>query len=248
VDSADGLNEHGSAETARLIDQAVHAARKANIDSVTFFRMVVEREKALRHAPLYVAILGYQEAFLNERVALITGALADLPGVKVIGISFQDLEAGDPARLSQLEESEWFLVPVGEVQEATRLLGPRADAIIPMTRMLRSDVRDSIARQPEATRFGVVAGRREHIGRMIAALRNMHPLPMLPLHASTQNPSDVERVIEEADVLVIGTRARPYFAQYGPLPKPSIEFVYIPDEKTIRRLRSRVISELREHR
>lgn len=228
-------------EVSQRIDHALRAAQAANLNSSDFLRLVAERIREQQTAQRYVAVVGFREAFLEERVGMVAESIADL-GVQVVGIAFQDrmewISDGVPA----LDQIEWFLVPVGESQQAQEFLGEHASRILPMTRTLRDDVRDFIASQSPETVFGAIAGTQDHTGRIVAALRRFHPLRNPPLVASTTDPDKVERVMQDADVIVIGTRARPYFEQRGFPEKSFIELDYVPDQKTIRRLRERLAS------
>jgi DNA-binding transcriptional regulator YhcF (GntR family) len=223
-----------------LLDQALDAAVATGLDGRQFLRLAAERVSRLKERPRVVAVVGQRYAALPIRVAVVQRHVADL-GVTVVGLAFEDLEAGDgfPGDLAP-EAIECFLTPVGEVQRAARVLGRHALRIMPMTRTLRADVQAFIQGQPDEARFGIIAGTPEMIERVVAVLRRLHRLVHSPLAAPVDDRPNVERVLAASDVIVIGSLAVPKLPPDLAIPQPHVEFVSIPDERTLAELRNRL--------
>jgi hypothetical protein len=224
----------------RLVDEAIDGAIGHGVPPPAFLQLVIEQVRARQQTPRRVAVVGDQEASLDERVVCVAQALDGI-GVDVLGLSFEQLEASDGARPTiELADITWFLVPVDETRRATELLGPHARRIVPMTRAVKPEVRDFIAAQPDSTRFGIIAGSDDLIGRILSMLGRLHPLRVPPLTTSIEHPSDVARVMRDADALIVGVLATPHIGHRLPPGKPCIELTSMPDERTLRRLRALV--------
>lgn len=224
-------------EVVGLVDEALRASSAAGLDSVRFRALVAERARLVDLGKRAIAVVGQREAALDERVEVVVDATADLH-VRVVGLSFEELRA--PDGLARAAGFDWYLVPILETREAVSLLGPHAHRIMPMTRTLKPEVRAFVHSRAPDTRFGIIAGTDELIGRMVAALQRLRPLLTPPLAASVGDARGVERVIGEADAIVVGSLAGSKFARWRPLTKPNIDFTYVPDEATLRRLRARL--------
>ena len=242
-DEASQIATHAAANVKELIDQAVAAAQEAHVSTDLFIEWVRDRIRSNRHAShRVVAVVGYAFAFLEQRVAVVDEALADLP-YEVRGLCMEALRSGPADGSFSLDDVACFLVPVGEVREAAMALGLSANQIVPMTRTLPKSARDAIALRPVWTRFGIVSGSERGAGRIQAALHGLHPTRVQPEVAITsEGPDAVNRVLEWSDVVLIGTRARPYFTEHGYPTKPTIEMAYIPDVHALRELRNRLKS------
>lgn len=223
-----------------LLDEALAVALASGLDGRQFLRLAAERLNRYKDGGRVVAVIGQRDAALSERVAVVQRHLADL-NITVVGLSFEDLEAGNgfPGTIPP-EAIECFVTPVGEVQRAARVLGNHALRIFPMTRTLRPDVQDFIRRQPDQARFGILAAAPEMIERVLAVLRRLHRLEVSPVVASVGEPDQVRRVVDTADVILIGSLAKPQLSLDEPIRQPHIEFVSIPDERTLHELRGRL--------
>jgi DNA-binding transcriptional regulator YhcF (GntR family) len=228
----------------RLIDDAIEGAISLGFELPTVLQLVAEQVRRRQQGLRRVAVVGHRDAALADRVTSVKQALDGLP-VEVIGLSFQELRGenghGLPADLAGIT---WFLVPVGETREAAALLGSHARRIVTMTRALRPDVQDFIARQPDSTRFGIIAGADVFAGRLLTMIRRVHPFLMPPIITSMDHPDDVARVIDMADALIVGGYAYPELQGRLPAGKPSAELAYLPDERTLRRLRNLVATDI----
>lgn len=230
-----------------LLDEAIDGAIANGVSLTALLQLCAEQVRQRQHAPRRVAVVGYREAHLEERVASVAGALAGL-GVTVAGLAFEDLSAKDehvsrPATgngtatgRASLAQFHLFLVSVGETKLAAELLGPYARRIVPMTRRLDRDVRQIIAGQPEHTCFGIVGGSDALVGRIVTALRRLHPLKTQPLTTSIEHPSEVPGVLERADVVVLGSLAARRVRASVPAGKPVVTLTYVPDERTLARV------------
>jgi hypothetical protein len=222
------------------VDEVVDAALAAGLDTSDFLQMVARRLNDRKRTRRLVAVVWYEAAALRERVEYVAAAVADFD-VDVIGISYEELErCSPPQRDEKLARVEWILVSVLETRMASDLVGPYADRIMPINRVVREDVKEFIRKQPAETRFGIISGKEDMLSRTVASVSRLHPCNTLPISASVEDVDGVDRVIRNADVLIIGSLARPYVAQYGPLPMPSVELVYLPDAAALRRLRARL--------
>lgn len=224
----------------RYIDDAIEAAQSHGLALATFLQLVMEQVRSRQPAPRRVAVVGNRDAALEDRVLAVARALAGLP-VKVIGLSYQELEEPDgsipPADLADIT---WFLVPVGESRLASTLLGSHARRLVPMNRVLRAGVRDFIQQQPDSTHFGVIAGSDALMSRVHGMIQRIHPLLVPPIVTSIEHPGEVARALAETDVLIIGAYAFREIQHRLPPGKPWVELAYLPDEGTLRRLRSLV--------
>lgn len=240
IGSVEGIADTVHEEISRRIDEAFDAAQAAGLDAATFLQHVAERVRQSRQARR-VAVIGRRDAALEERVAVVARAVADLP-VEVIGLSYEELGAyGSPAGATlALAAVECFLVPVGEIQHAATGLGPHTHRVLPMNRTLRADVRNFIRDQPAGTRFGIIAGSKEksYVGRILATLRSLHPLAASPVTATIDNRAAVDAVIQLADVVLVGSTAAGEVRDHVTVPKPWMEFIYVPDDRTLDRLRA----------
>jgi GntR family transcriptional regulator len=234
----------------RLIDDALDNAIASDMSLAAFLQLCSEQVRRRQQAPRKIAVVGLQDASLEARVATIQSALGDL-GVEVCGLSLERLEqdaAQSPpppqpeqtAALPNISQFQWFVVSVEHIQWATQLLGTHARRIVPMTRTLEADVRDFIANQPDHTRFGIVAGSDALLGRILTVLRRLHPLVLPPLTTSMEHPDDIPRVLRSADAIILGSLAARHVHERLPRGKPSIILTYVPDERTLRRLRTLV--------
>lgn len=220
---------------SELIDEMIAAAERAHVDVeavIVAFRERVSR-RALRSKR--IAVVSRQEAALHERRAFVADALADF-GAEVVSVSIEELEAQTAGQW--LADVTWFLVPVLEFDLVRRLLGPHAPRMIPMTRAVRADVRDFVAKQPPHARFGLIAVREDSMGRLILGVQAIHPLITPPITAPISNPTKVHEVLTHADVVVVSTLARKALEDFGPIPVPSVEFLEVPDAATLERLRT----------
>jgi GntR family transcriptional regulator len=237
VTEGDNADAESLATINRLLDEALSIALNAGLDSSNFLalaeKVVRERRTALRR----VVVVGYADAYLAERVEWVRQAIADL-GVDVIGISFEEMQSNGQHDIGG--PSDIYLVPVGDWETARRLFNRPALNLIPMTRDLRPDVRERIARQPERSRFGVLEDTEDRIGRALSNLHLLHPLAVQPLAALVQDHDATADVIKHADVLLIGAHTGPYLEPHLPFPVEHIDFISIPDERTLRLLRSRL--------
>lgn|GEM_PF-375359 len=229
------------ADIRTLIDDVVATAQEANIPIELFMRWVRASFKEHRsHERNVVAVVGFEEAFLDQRVEVVAQAIADLPfearalAVSELDDSLEELNFGEP-------DVAIYVVPVGQVRRVAFALGPEATRILPMTRRLRDDVRDAITLQPAWTRFGIVSGSRLTAGRIRAALVRLRPTNVPPRTALTSESKDaIDALIDWADIVVIGTTARLYLRTRGYPSKPTIEMAYLPDDHTLRTLRQRL--------
>lgn len=219
-----------------LLDEAVRAAEDAGVAEDDFIELVVQRFRRRAARKRIVAVLGERDAALGERVRVVEEALADL-SVDVLGLSVEEL--GTAAGSRRAAGVDWFLVPLLECRRAAMLLGPHAHRIVPMYRTLKPDVRAQIAGYPSTTRFGLVVTRREFRAPVLAALRGVHPMVNV-ISGSLDDPPSVSRAIEHGDVLLLSSSARAQLARMRHLPSPSVELAYVPNEATIRQLRSRL--------
>jgi GntR family transcriptional regulator len=239
IGSIDEVSDTAYEEVYQRIDAAFDAARAAGLDVASFLHLVAERARRRRQTRR-IAVIGRRDAALAERVTVVAAAVADL-SVEVIGLSYEELGtygALDGATLA-LEDVHSFLVPVGEIQHATVGLGPHAHRVLPMNRTLRADVRDFIRDQPAGTRFGIIAGSKEksYVGRILATLRSLRPLAVRPVTATIDNRAAVDTVIQLADVVLVGSTAAGEVRNHLAIPKPWREFIYVPDDRTLDRLR-----------
>lgn len=235
---ADPTGPDRSGPVADLIDEAVRAATATGLQPKEFLRLVAERVSGSRGISKRLAIVGDQDATLKEWTGVIAGALSDL-NVSVVAISYQELETGAAAQKTL--GVEWFVVPMLETRRARHLLGPHAHRILPMTRTLRNDVREFVRAQPPLAKFGIIAVTDETLRRTIAAVQRLHPLRVPPLVAVAGDQARVAEVVASADVLVIGPQALPHLRSQWPLRQPHMAFVFVPDDSTIRRLRTRIL-------
>jgi GntR family transcriptional regulator len=234
----------GMLAVRRLIDEAIDAAVERGIGMPSFVQLVADQVRRRQQGPRQVAVVGHRDASLAERVECVAEALADLP-VKVIGLSFQELEARNQSESPvDLAGITWFLVPVGETREAATLLGPHARRVVPMNRTIRPDVLEFLASQPDSTRFGIIAGADFFIGRVLTMIQRVHPMLVPPVITSMDHPAEVERVLETVDALIIGPYAYPELEPRLPPGRPSVKLAYLPDEGTLRRLRALVAAEV----
>ena len=225
-----------------LIDSALDASAEAGLDSVQFLRLASERARRPRSVSRTVGVLGARDASLSERVDAVQDYVRDLD-VTVVGLAVEDVGRLETEEIDALVRPiELLLVSVGEVQEAARLVGPDfASRIIPMTRVIRDDVRGFIDMQPPDAVFGVIASSPKFSERILAVLRRIHELQRPPIVVITSDSIGIRRAIDEADALLIGSLAQAQLTEFMPFPKPAMPFVSLPDGKTLESLRARLL-------
>ena len=239
IGAGDAVPNAAHATVRELVDEALDAALAGGMDASEFLLLVAERVRERKRARRVVAVAGYAAA-MGERTQAFADAIADL-GVDVVPIAYEEMERLGPEALDdKLANAEWILVPVLETRLASGLLGRYAGRIMPFNRVVRDDTKEFIRKQPGNTRFGIISGADDLVSRTVASVARLHPFAVPPISASIEDAAGVERVIRNADVLVIGSIARPYLATYAPLPVPSVELVYLPDAAALRRLRARL--------
>jgi len=221
-----------------LIDEALRAAADAGIDGAQFIQVLADRLRVQPPNGRRVAVMGHRGAELTERVAIVEDAVRDL-GVEVIGLPYEDLAT--PAGAARAVGCEAYLVSVLETRQARELLGACGRRALMMTLSLRPDVRAVIGTQPSKARFGIIAATPEWAGRMLAAVRRVHPLRVPPITASATSPQKIAEAIGAADMLVIGPFAWPHLRRFEPIRLPHVELSYVPDRDTIERLRNRLM-------
>jgi GntR family transcriptional regulator len=239
-----GTPQHGttpaSTQVQGLIDEALRAAERAGLDTVQFLQLVSKLIKARRDRVERVAVVGDRDAALETRVNVIRRALADLP-VEVIPLSFEDLAT--PAGSLLATAVDYYVVPMLDTVRASALLGPHAYRILPMYLTLNDEVRSFIASRSAKTRFGIVVSRDIYRARLATAVRRIHSPTARISTASVDNRAAVERVVAEADVILISSPARPRMPATLRLTKPTMEMTFLPDDETIRRLRAIVAAD-----
>ena len=218
-----------------LIDEAVRLA--VDMTPEEFIGMVRAQFQRTRASPRRVAVLGYRDVALAERVAIVADALRDL-AVDVVGVPYEELIPGP--RTADLPTADVYLVPVLEHEIAATLLGAHASHIVPMTRRVRRDIVDSISSLPPATQFAVIHTNRNTVARTLIQLRRMHPLERQPVLASIDEPEKVADAIRRADAILVGPHVRAQLADFGPIHVPVISLVYVPDQRTLGELRSKL--------
>ena len=241
LDSRSQPPSDGLLRIHHLVDQALDAAAETGIDIAEVARIVMERARLRNHGQRTVAVFGYKEASLDERVSATQAYLGDM-NVNVVGIAFEEVASLDASeRDLRLRQVDVFLVSVGEMEKAAGLLDDHIERVLPMTRVLRGDVVRFMESQPADARFGLIAQSPEYAERMIAGLRRTKPLAPTPLVAIVTDTAQVQRVMNEAEVILIGSIASSALQQALPHHKPAINFVSLPDEATLTRLREQLI-------
>lgn len=216
------------------IDETVDLAD--GMDEAHFLELVGARLRRARALRGRVAVLGFRDVALADRVSVVAEAVRDL-GVEVIGIAYEDLLAPGTA---EIPTANVYLMPLLEREMAGPLLGTRADSVVPLALRLRRDLVDRIAACPPNVLFGIVHVDRDTVARTLVTLRSAHPLCRRPLLASVDDPERVADVVARADVIVVGARARSYLAEFEPLRVPAIVLAYVPDQRTATELRYRL--------
>jgi hypothetical protein len=198
---------------------------------------MIQRLHVRQSRPKTVAIVGFRDASLEDRVQHTHARVCDL-GTSVQGISFEALEAMDIHRREEhLRPIDVFLVSVGEVSYASALLRNHSMRIMPMTRVLRDDVVEAIHRQSDSARFGVIANSPEYADRIIAELRRVRPASVASAVAIVDEADAVRMVIGNSDVILIGSVAASRLNIEIPVGIELIRFSFLPDGDTLNRLR-----------
>lgn len=222
---------------AEAIDKMFEVAREDGIGELDAIQFATQQLRERLQRSVSIAIVGYLNASLEERVAYTQASLADT-GVVVSGVSFESLERLDSVeRDNYLQPFDVFLVSVGETDHASSLLQSHVSRILPMTRTLRGDVIDAIADQPISTRFGIIAYTTEYSDRMIAELRRVRPNSVVSAVALVTDAEAVHFTLENSDVILIGSVAGPLLDADIPTGVDLVKFHFVPDNQTLQRLR-----------
>jgi GntR family transcriptional regulator len=233
-----------STQVQGLIDEALRAAERAGLDTVQFLQLVSKVIKARRDRVERVAVVGDRDAALETRVNVIRRALADMP-VDIVPLSFEDLGTPEGALLASAVD--YYVVPMLDTERAAAMLGPHAYRILPMYLILTDEVRSFIAALDAKTRFGIIVSRESYRARLATAVRRIHSPTARISTASVEKRSAVERVVNDADVILISSPARARMPASIRVTKPMMEMTFLPDDETIRRLRAIVAADVPAH-
>lgn len=230
-----------STQVQGLVDEALRASERAGLDTVQFLQLVSRVIKARRERVERVAVVGDRDAALETRVVVVRRALADMP-VDVIPLSFEDLETAEGLTLAASVDT--YLVPMLETERASTLLGPHAYRILPMYLVLSDEARSYVASLDANTRFGIIVSRESYRARMATVVRRIHSPGARITTASVENRQAVERLIADADVILIASPARARMPSSIRITRPTMEMTFLPDDETIRRLRAIVAADV----
>lgn len=221
-------------EVQGLLDEALRAAEDAGLDTVQFLQLASKLIRARRQRTQRIAVVGDRDAALELRVAAVRRALADLP-VDVIPLSFEDLATAEGSAMASGVDS--YIVPMLDTERAALLLGPHAHRILPMYLSLSPEVRAFISSRPAGTKFGIIVSREAYRARLVTAVRRLHTDARISA-ASVDDRRAVAGVIDGADVVLVSSPSVPRMPKGVALPKAAVEMTFLPDEETIRRLRT----------
>jgi GntR family transcriptional regulator len=231
----------GYRQLQELVDNAIAVALRHGIDEREFSRIAVERARRFRSDQRVVAVFGFKDASLALRVEKTREGLSDI-NVEVTGISFEEVEGLDSIeRDNLLGRVDYFLVSVGQIEQAAMLLGGSSARIQPMTRTPIPQVEEFVRSRPPDTRFGIVADSQEYANRMIAVLRRIRPTAQLGEIAIARDSLKVVEVIRSSDAVLVGSIAATRLDPRTFEDPRVIEFTSVPDQATLQKLRDRIL-------
>ena len=230
-----------STQVQGLVDEALRASERAGLDTVQFLQLVSRVIKARRERVERVAVVGERDTALEARSTVVRRALADLP-VEVISLTYEDLATPDGQTVATSVDT--YLVPMLEIEQASKLLGPHAYRILPMYLVLSEEARSFVASLGASTRFGIIVSRESFRARLATVVRRIHSPGARITTASVENRVAVERLVADAEVILIASPARTRLPSSIRLTKPMMEMTFLPDDETIRRLRAIVAADV----
>lgn len=202
-----------------------------------FMAQVADTRMRLAHRA--VIVLSKRDGGIEELAMRLRHALADM-GVEVVGRAIEDLAEAPGEHLDELRRAAAVVSLLFDVKQARELLGPHGIEVMPMLSVVRDDVRERVVHLPAETRTGVVASSAQFIDGMITAISHLNPNLTLVRSAELGGRRSLKRLFDCVDCVIYGTLTRSVVNAQLPASVEGIEFVYIPDDSSVQRLRLRL--------
>lgn len=199
-----------------------------------FMAQVAENRLALSDRE--VIFLCKRAGGIDELTVRLRAALADV-GAAVTGVAVEDIAEDPKTWVPRCAAAVRVVALMFDVNQARSLLQPSGIEVLPLLCVVRNDVRDRIIHLPPGTRVAVVASSVEFIDGMITALSHLNPNLELVGGAASGHADEVRRIAASVDCVVYGTLSRDVVHAELPAAVEGIEFIYVPDESSIQRLR-----------
>lgn len=233
---ADGGGPHGAfrARISELVQDAIRSGISLEQLVEIFMAQVAESRLAL--AGRDVVLLCKREGGIEAVTANLRSALADV-GVGVIGVAVEDVAAHPEEWVPRCAAAARVVALMFDVKQARGLLEPANVEVLPLLCVVREDVRDRVIHLPPGTRIGVVASSVGFIDGMITAISHLNPNVEIAGGVASNRPVGVGKLARSVDCVVYGTLSRSVVQAELPPAVEGIEFVYVPDESSVQRLR-----------
>lgn len=199
-----------------------------------FMAQVAESKLALSDSE--VVFLCKRAGGIDELTARLRAALADV-GAAVSGVAVEEIAENATAWVPRCAAAARVVALMFDVKQARNLLEPYEIEVLPLLCVVRDDVRDRVIHLPPRTRVAVAASSVEFIDGMITAISHLNPNLDFVAGVASDRPDEVRRIAARVDCVVYGTLSREVVHAELPAAVEGIEFVYVPDESSVQRLR-----------
>lgn len=233
----DGASAHG--EFRSRVAELVHEGLRSGIplEQLVEIFMAQVAESRLALAGRDVVLLCKRDGDIDGVTANLRAALADI-GVSVTGVALEDAAAHPDEWLPRCVAASRVVALMFDVSQARSLLESAGVEVLPLLCVVRPDVRDRVIHLPPETRIGVVASSEAFIDGMITAISHLNPNVEIVGGAASNRPAAVRRLAARVDCVVYGTLSRGVVHAQLPDAVQGIEFVYVPDDSSVGRLRT----------
>jgi len=183
-----------------------------------------------------VVVLCKRAGGVEDLTVRLRSVLVDM-GVRVAGVAVEDVAANPKTWLPRCAAAARVVALMFDVKQARSLLDPVGIEVLPLLCVARDDVRDRVIHLPPATQVAVVASSVEFIDGMITAISHLNPNLEIVGGFASDRVDEFRRVVTGVDCVVYGTLSRVTVQAELPAAVEGIEFIYVPDDSSVQRLR-----------
>jgi|SRR5579884_3605879 len=191
-----------------------------------------------------VMVLCKRNGRLDDLTTRVRQSLAG-SNVQVTGVALEELQGDQEFWLPRLTGAALVTSLLFDIRITRRILEPHGVQPVPILAVPAGDVRDRIVHLPPGTRVGVIASAAEFIDGMITAVTEFNPAVALAGAAESGNVRQVQALLEQVDCVIYGTLTRDVLNALLPRAVEGIEFLYVPDQTSLQRLRNLLGAEVK---
>ena len=239
--SRNGHHREVRAQIRNLLHDALRQGLALDqVTQVLLAEVAVVRDSLARRE---VMVLCKKNGRLDDLTTRIRHGLAGLE-VQVTGVALEDLLEKQEFWVPRLASAALVTSLLFDIRVTRDILDPHGVEPVPILAVPAGEVRDRIVHLPPGTRVGVVASGAEFIDGMITAITDFNPAVSLTGAADTGNRAQVQGLLEQIDCVIYGTLTRSVIGELLPRAVEGIEFLYVPDQTSLERLRGLLNAEV----